>query len=141
MKINCSTLILDLDGTLSDNSLGITRCFNHALHIHGLAPVPDAIIAQEIGPPLDATFLKLAPGIGRADVEPLVASYRERYSDIGFSENTVYAGIPAVLAKLHSAGVKLGVCTSKRGDFAEKILSLFGVAEYFDFVDGGDWYS
>ena len=35
-------------------------------------------------------------------------------------------------------GLRIGVCTSKRADFAERILSRFGIRELFCFVDGGD---
>ena len=138
VKLKCTALILDLDGTISDPSLGITRCFNHALKIHGFATVPDSIIAREIGPPLDETFFKLAPGIIASDIDPLVSTYRERYSDLGYAENTLYPDIPSVLNQLRNSGLKLGVCTSKRRDFAEKILTLFGIMKYFSFVDGGD---
>ena len=125
MKFNCTTLVLDLDGTISDPSLGITRCFNHALKSHGFSMLSNSVIAKEIGPPLDETFIKLAPGISASDVASLVSTYRDRYSDIGFSENTLYPMIPFVLEQLKNSDLRLGVCTSKRGDFAEKILSLF----------------
>jgi phosphoglycolate phosphatase len=138
MKLECTTLVLDLDGTISDPSLGISRCFNHALQSHGFPTVSAATIANQIGPPLDESFMKLAPGINSAGVTELIATYRERYSDVGFSENTLYAAIPRALDQLSNAGMRLGVCTSKRRDFAERILSLFGVSEHFDFVDGGD---
>ena len=138
MKFDCTTLVLDLDGTISDPSLGITRCFNHALKSHGFSMLSNSAIASEIGPPLDETFIKLAPGISTSDVTSLVSTYRDRYSDIGFSENTVYPKIPLVLEKLKNSDLSLGVCTSKRRDFAEKILSLFGLRDYFDFVNGGD---
>ena len=138
MKFDCTTLVLDLDGTISDPSLGITRCFNHALKSHGFSMLSNSAIAKEIGPPLDETFIKLAPGISTYDVTSLVSTYRDRYSDIGFSENTVYPKIPLVLEQLKNSDLRLGVCTSKRRDFAEKILSLFGLRDYFDFVNGGD---
>ena len=32
----------------------------------------------------------------------------------------------------------MGLCTSKRTDFAERILKLFHIRDYFRFVDGGD---
>ncbi len=35
------------------------------------------------------------------------------------------------------AELTLGVCTSKRKDFAERILDLFELSNYFHFVDGG----
>ena len=41
-------------------------------------------------------------------------------------------------AALQAAGVRMGVCTSKRVDFAVQILRMFGLLDYFDFVDGGD---
>ena len=133
-----SALVFDLDGTISDPSLGITRSFNHALRSHGLPEVPDELIQQEIGPPLDETFLKLAPGTSARDVGALISTYRQRYSEIGYSENTLYPEIPPALEQLKQIGIPLGVCTSKRRDFAIKILSLFGLGGYFDFVDGGD---
>ena len=138
MKFDCTNLVLDLDGTISDPSLGITRCFNHALKSHGFSTLSDSAIVKEIGPPLDETFLKLAPDISATHVTLLVSTYRERYSDIGYSENTVYPEIPLVLEQLKNSDLRLGVCTSKRRDFAEKILSLFGLNEYFDFINGGD---
>ncbi|ROR98002.1 phosphoglycolate phosphatase [Sinobacterium caligoides] len=138
MQFKCTTLVLDLDGTISDPSLGITRCFNHALQSHGFPAVSESAIAKEIGPPLDETFFKLAPGINASSVGQFIATYRDRYSDIGYSENTLYDGIPAALNRLKSADITLGVCTSKRRDFAEKILSLFGLSEYFSFINGGD---
>jgi len=39
---------------------------------------------------------------------------------------------------LAAADVSLGVCTSKRADFANDILDLFGLRQYFGFVNGGD---
>lgn len=138
MKLDCKTLILDLDGTISDPSLGIARCFNHALEKYGFPRVAEDIIKQEIGPPLDEAFIKLSPGITSSEVSKLISSYRERYSEIGYSENVLYPGIPAVLEQLRNAKITLGVCTSKRKDFAQRILSLFGLIEYFAFVDGGD---
>ena len=32
----------------------------------------------------------------------------------------------------------MGVCTSKRKDFATRILTMFGLIHHFRFVDGGD---
>lgn len=138
MKLKCTTVVLDLDGTISDPSLGIINCVNYALEHHGFPPAPDRVIEKQIGPPLDETFLKLAPGSGPADITSMVKKYRERYADTGFAENTVYQGMPAVLEQIKSAGLNLGVCTSKRRDFAEQILVLFDLAKYFSFIDGGD---
>lgn len=131
-------LVFDLDGTLSDPSVGIGRSLNHALQHYGHASIPAKDISQYIGPPLDHTFRSRIAGVSPQHVVELVAKYRERYAEVGFAENVIYPGIPEALCALDAAGIPLGLCTSKRADFAESILELFGLRSYFRFVSGGD---
>ncbi|UXI00257.1 HAD hydrolase-like protein [Photobacterium sp. TY1-4] len=132
-------LIFDLDGTISDPKDGIVRSFNYALQAFDLPVRPDADIAAYIGPPLDQTFIQLVGSHELDLIQLLVAKYRERYAEIGYRENRLYPGIAQVLAQLADAGqYRLGVCTSKRADFADKILEMFGLRERFEFVSGGD---
>jgi len=138
MKLECSTLVLDLDGTISDPSLGVSRCINHALQSHGFNAVPENEVEKEIGPPLDEIFLNLDPAVSTKNIPELVSTYRQRYSEAGYSENVIYPDIVAAVTRVREAGLALGICTSKRQDFAEKILSLFKISRFFTFVDGGD---
>jgi phosphoglycolate phosphatase len=131
------TLIFDLDGTLSDPILGISRSINHALTSCGYRPRAQSELAQYVGPPLDETF-KILTDASDADLRNLVSLYRNRYAEVGFSENIIYPGIVAALSELSKKGVSLGVCTSKREDFAEKILRMFKIRDHFGFVSGGD---
>src|SRR6266480_3089598 len=131
-------LVFDLDGTISDPAVGIGRSINYALQHFGYPPVSDAEISKHIGPPLDNAFRSITGNSSSVQVAALVSKYRERYGDVGYSENTIYAGIPEVLQKLASNGRPIGLCTSKRADFAERILHLFGIRQYFHFVNGGD---
>ena len=130
--------IFDLDGTLSDPSVGIGRSLNHALQHFGHAPISAKEVSQYIGPPLDQIFRTRLTGISAEHVVELVAKYRERYAEVGFAENVIYPGIAEVLYALDAAGIPLGLCTSKRADFAESILELFRLRDYFRFVSGGD---
>ena len=131
--------MFDLDGTISDPKDGIVRSLNYALSDHGIAPQDESALATYIGPPLDSTFRILTDSDDPALIKSLVAKYRERYSDVGYCENVLYAGIPVVLEQLSSIpDIRLGICTSKRVDFAERILELFGLRHFFAFVDGGD---
>jgi phosphoglycolate phosphatase len=138
MLQNISTLIFDLDGTISDPSLGIGRCLNYALQAHGFPAVSVAQVAAGIGQQLDAALCTLCPDADHATRASLVATYRERYAAIGYAENTMYPGVPESLKALAAAGMPMGVCTAKRRDFAEKILAMFGVLSHFRFVEGGD---
>ena len=132
------TLIFDLDGTLSDPSDGIFKSTNHALITHGHPPLPLDGFDQFIGPPIDMTFRNVVAGATDAHVTELVSTFRDRYGEVGYAENTLYDGITPALHLLHGAGLKMGVCTSKRRDFAVRILEMFDITRFFDFVDGGD---
>ena len=138
MLQNVSTLIFDLDGTISDPSLGIGRCANYALQSYGFPEVSVEQVAAAIGPQLDEALCKLCPDADQATLSSFVTKYRELYAEVGYSENTIYPGVPESLKELSAGGVPMGVCTSKRKDFAEKILAMFGVLSHFRFVDGGD---
>ena len=138
MTLKPAKAVFDLDGTLSNPIDGISRSLNHSLQVHGFESVPEARVAEFIGPPLDQTFQILT---GTSDVETtmtLVRTYRERYSTIGYSENTLYPGVPEALQVLRNTGTVMGVCTSKRTDFATRILEMFSIRQFFQFVDGGD---
>ncbi len=43
-----------------------------------------------------------------------------------------------MIRQLAGSGVRMGVCTSKRADYAAKIVARFGLAPFFEFIDGGD---
>ncbi|MCH5378037.1 MAG: HAD-IA family hydrolase [Planctomycetes bacterium] len=138
MSAPFSTLVFDLDGTISDPSEGIARCINHALGELGQSEISRERVSAEIGPPLDEMFGALHPAADEETIVSLIGKYRERYATVGFSENSVYAEIPDGLSRLVERGFRLGVCTSKREDFAVRILDLFGLRRYFAFVNGAD---
>ncbi len=136
--MNVSTLVFDLDGTISDPSSGIVNCVNYALEKCGYPLQPAEIISAQIGPPLDLMFGKFIPGITDSQISDLVVAYRERFVVDGFSENILYDGIADTVDTLHKSGFRLGVCTSKPEKSARKVLQYFKLIHYFEFVSGGD---
>ena len=131
-------VVFDLDGTLSDPLPGFARSINHALALQGFPERTPADLARFIGPPLDETMVELSGGADVTVRTRLIADYRQRYGEQGYAENVLYDGIPDALHALRDAGATLGVCTSKRVDFAEAILRHFGLRELFAFVSGGE---
>jgi len=136
--VKLQTLIFDLDGTISDPSEGIFRCVNFALEGHGYKPATLERVQRMIGPPLKEIFEHFIGPLPDDRMLALVESYRERYADVGYSENIIYDGIPELIRSLTSNGYTLGICTSKRADYAASIVRMFGLDEYFEFIDGGD---
>lgn len=125
-------VLFDLDGTLTDPFEGIARSAAYAFERVG-RPAPDhEALRAWIGPPLRDSFLDYLGDPALADLA--VAHYRERYGAAGMYENAVYPGIPALLADLRAAGVRLFVATSKIRVPTEGILAHFGLAGYFEAV-------
>ena len=130
-----TTLIFDLDGTLSDPALGVVRCINFALTSFDQPPRADHEITRHIGPPLEQ-ILVLSDDDDPAYISALAARYRDLYAELGYRENKLYPEAKATLAALKNFGFQLGVCTSKLRPNAIKILELFDLVRYFDFISG-----
>ena len=131
-------IIFDLDGTLTNPELGFVNSINYALKTHNLPLQTTENMTQYIGPPLDQTALILANG-NKDLAEKLMVSYRENYTLTGYQENVVYDGIAEVLQKLlDMPNIRIGVCTSKRQDFAVRILKMHGLFDFFEFVSGAN---
>jgi phosphoglycolate phosphatase len=127
-------IFFDLDGTLTDPRIGITRSIQHALAALG-RPVPaEAELLWCIGPPLITSFRAMLGDEVLA--QRAVALYRERFSDVGLYENILYDGIHELLTALKAAGPRLFVATSKAHVFATRIIEHFGLAGYFEHVYG-----
>lgn len=128
-------IFFDLDGTLTDPALGITNSFIYALKYFGMEIPSYETLCTFIGPPLPDTFKNLL-GFSEEKVAEGVKKYREYFSEKGLFENSVYPGIPELLAKLKEAGKKLVVATSKPEEFSVKIIEHFGLAQYFENICG-----
>jgi phosphoglycolate phosphatase len=124
-------LFLDLDGTLSDPSEGITRCVQHALQCLGRPCPSQSELRRYIGPPLRWTFPRLLGTDDSRLVETAIGCYRERYEAIGLFENEVYPGVPELLQHWQDDGYPLYVVTSKPTVYAERILRHFGLDRFF----------
>lgn len=129
------TILLDLDGTLTDSAPGILNSVRYACRKLAL-PLPDeATLHRFLGPPLPASFRDLM-GLDEGAVTRAVAAFREYYPETGIFENAVYPGIPALLADLKAAGKTVVMATSKPEHFARRIMEHFSLAGYFDAICG-----
>lgn len=126
-------VLFDLDGTLTDSAEGIVSSFRHALQTIG-APVPDGDLATRVvGPPMHHTLSTM--GLGE-QADAAIAAYRADYTSRGWAMNSLFDGIPALLANLRAAGVRLAVATSKSEPTARRILEHFGLDGFFEVIAG-----
>jgi phosphoglycolate phosphatase len=133
-----NALLLDLDGTLTDNYLGIARSISHALGCLDVAAPDAATLRRCVGPPLRESFRWLLDTDDPELVERAIMFYRERFADVGWRENIVYEGIPEALAACAAMDRPMFLCTSKPEVFARRIATLFGLTEHLRGIYGAD---
>lgn len=125
----------DLDGTITDSSLGITNSVMYALKRYGIEETDREKLYPFIGPPLTESFGKYY-GFSKEQAVEAVGVYREYYTEKGLYENRVYDGFEETVGRLKNAGKTLIVATSKPEPFARTILEYFHLASYFDYIAG-----
>ena len=116
-----ATIFFDMDGTLINSEIGITRCVAHALTRMGLDVPTDAELRRWIGPSLRTSFAPLLQD--ELLVEQAVEHYRGRFETHGWAEHEVYDGIAEAIEALHAAGHRLAVVTAKNEPHARKIAA------------------
>lgn len=130
-------IMFDLDGTLTNPKVGITKSVQFALNKMGIQEQDLEKLTPFIGPPLIPSFKEFY-SMNDEQAKQAVHYYRERFSTVGLYENAVYLGIQELLEQLKSQGKTLIVATSKPTVFSVKILEHFGLRDYFTAVIGSN---
>lgn len=139
-KANCKFMkykyvLFDLDGTVSRSAEGIRASLEHAINELGVEMPDLSDYTRYIGPPLIDTFKNL---VGLDDERAEIGShlYRSYYNKRGKLLNCAYDGVEQLLKDLKGKGCRLAVCTSKYEPFAQEIIELLDLTEYFDAICG-----
>lgn len=133
--MNYSTIMFDLDGTLTDPKPGITKSVQYALAKFGIMEDDLDLLEPFIGPPLMNSFIELYH-FSENEARTAVDYYREYFKETGMYENEVYPGIRELLKRIKEQNRTLIVATSKPEVFARRILDYFKLAPFFDHICG-----
>ena len=128
-------IAFDLDGTLSDPAHGLIQGFVYCFKKLGIRYESEEELRKYIGPSLYEEWQEDF-GFTPDEANDAIEVFREYYNIYGWWDNTLYDGIPEMLGALKKAGKKVVLATSKPLDTAKKVLELFGLTEYFDFIGG-----
>jgi phosphoglycolate phosphatase len=129
-------VFLDLDGTLTDSFVGISRCVNHALAELGRDSVSEPQLRGMVGTPLTTIFAVLLASDEAALLDRAVSAYRARFNAIGIFENQVFPGIPEALHQFRESGHSLQVVTAKPTVSARRVVEHFALDGFFDAIHG-----
>lgn len=130
-------ILFDLDGTISASALGIRKSLEHAITTMN-KPLPDlSDYTKYIGPPLKDTMKNLCHFNEEESAEG-IEIYRNYYDENGKYLNELYDGFKDLLDEIRKTDAKVAVCSSKYEKFAEEIIDILGVSDYFDAVCGSN---
>lgn len=130
-------VVFDVDGTLLDTTEGVLNSVKYAMREKSLVIPSDECLRSFIGPPIQNSFAKLY-GIEGKELQELTDLFRDRYKSTELLKAKPYDGIFEVLNNLRNAGIKIGIATYKREDYAITLLKHFGFDKYTDVMHGAD---
>lgn len=119
-------ILFDLDGTISDSREGVVGCFQHTLkELTGLYS-EESMIMNLIGIPIRTIFSELLQTDDEQLITKAIYIYREKYTEIGITGNSVYPGIVELLSTLNKTEYHVYVVTMKNTWDSEKVIRHLG---------------
>lgn len=107
-----STVLLDLDGTITNPYMGITNGVMYAYEHLGLEVPPRESLRSFIGPPLIVEFTRR--GMPEEQAQEAVRLYREYYGETGLFENELIPGTVEFLTELKRRGKRVCLATDRK---------------------------
>ncbi|RZV37103.1 MAG: phosphoglycolate phosphatase [Chromatiales bacterium] len=139
-----SAVVFDLDGTLADTAADIREAIVRALADEGLPPVDANSVRLMIGggPRLlvERVLNRLHVATDTDLVTRLTRSFHAEYLKQGNRLSSLFPGVESTLKNLHSAGIRVALCSNKPDDLCRMLVRNFSLVEYFDEIlgSGGD---
>ncbi len=137
-----TAIVLDLDGTLVDSARELARAVNAGLTPLGRRAVAEREIHAMIGDGIAMLTRRALAATGDvpegAAFDAVLADVRRVYDVL--PPSPPYPGVPETLARLHDAGVALGVCTNKPEGPARRLLAQLGFDRWIGTLAGGDTF-
>lgn len=130
-------ILFDLDGTLTDPKVGITKSVQYALSKFNIYEDNLDKLVSFIGPPLMESFQEFYK-FDEDRAWKAVEFYREYFSHTGIYENGLYDGIFQLLDKLQGQERRIILATSKPTVYAKEILDYYQISPFFTEIIGSN---
>ncbi|MCX6126178.1 MAG: HAD hydrolase-like protein [Proteobacteria bacterium] len=139
-EVPWTTLLWDLDGTITDPRKGIIGAYLELFKELGTSSPKEEDLLWVIGPPLRECIKKLLPVIQTNEqLEDAVQRYRHWYVNKGLMYlDTPYDGISKTLSELKTKNVRMFVATAKAHPYARQILDHWRLSQYFEAIHGSE---
>ncbi len=129
--------LFDLDGTLLDSAEDICGAVQQVLDSTEAPPVTFEFLKGYVGRHLLDLFSDIFPTYSPEQIDALIQYYRAVYPARGHTLTRMYPGVVEGLAAL---GGRKSIATTKGTASTRLILEQFGLARFFDHVQGTDGF-
>jgi phosphoglycolate phosphatase len=131
-------ILFDVDGTLLDSRRDIAAAQLWTYRQLGVDSLQPEDIYPLIGKPLSETFMALLPDHLHHRIPEAAVMYRDYYRAHAFDTTELFAGVKETVAALRKKGIRLATATIKSTETTARVLSHFGIAQYFSHIQGTD---
>jgi phosphoglycolate phosphatase len=132
-------VIFDLDGTLLDTTDDLGAALNHVLTKHGLPTVTKEIYSPAISDGVKALLeVGFGPLLANYDVEILRQDLLDYYANNIAVHTECFIGIPDLIDKLITQGIKVGIMTNKPTFLTRPLISKIAALSKIEVVVCGD---
>lgn len=132
-------IIFDLDGTLINSAPDIQFASNAALRTINRDPLDIETIISFIGNGSEVLvdrFVEFTGGGSETLKRKVFTTFMNVYEENVTTLTKPYPGVIDALSGFKARGIKLGICTNKPNDLANKICVNLDIAKYFDVIVG-----
>ncbi len=116
-------VLFDLDGTLVDTLHDIAVAMNQVLEAAGLPTHLAEKYREYVGWGARDLVVKSLPEGSDADVDELLAGFRERYYGTPLGTSALYPGVAELLGELEARDVPMGILTNKPEEPAHLVVA------------------
>ena len=126
------TVLIDVDGTISNSMPGIRAGLLEALDSLGVAHPNEEFLGTIAGPPMVETLAAL--GLSDDQIEAAFDVYMNQQRMGGWQMTSMFPQWPEILDGWRADGLQLATATTKGEYFAAKVLEMFELADSFKVI-------
>lgn len=132
-----STVIMDLDGTITDSKRGIIIALEYSLRKSGLNDIGSMNLESYIGLTLSYIYKELL-GNDAEMINRAVEYYRDEFTRTGMTDMKLYSGIEQLIRDMHDNGIRILLASIKPVQFSSEILEHYTLLKYFHGIFGSE---